>query len=149
MFRWRLGRDPMWSEFDRMQRHLDELARRMEGGTRSPFEYGWNSRAIFPALNVTKEDKTYVVTAEIPGIELEAMRTRYTVIQEIYVAFEDGGEVWFLDSAYTRNDYILIGTENEVTANICARHGFAALPLDWELIPIPDAGAFKKWFGIE
>ncbi len=47
------------------------------------------------------------------------MRTRYTVIHEICVAFEDGREVWFLDSAYTRNDDILIGTESEVTAIIC------------------------------
>ncbi len=77
------------------------------------------------------------------------MRTRYTVIQEIYVAFEDGREVWFLDSAYTRNDDILIGTESEVTALICIRHGLARLPLDWELVPIPDVWTFKKWFGIE
>ena len=77
------------------------------------------------------------------------MRTRYTVIQEICVAFEDSREVWFLDSAYTRNDDILIGTESEVTALICTRHGFAGLPLDWELVPIPDVGTFKKWFGIE
>jgi hypothetical protein len=77
------------------------------------------------------------------------MLTRYTVIQEIYVAFEDGREVWFLDSAYNRNDDILIGAESEVTALICTRHGLARLPLDWELVPIPDVGTFKKWFGIE
>lgn len=77
------------------------------------------------------------------------MRTRYTVIREIYVAFEDGRELWFLDSAYTRNDDILIGTESEVTAFICTRHGFGSLPLDWELVRIPNVVTFKKWFGIE
>jgi hypothetical protein len=76
------------------------------------------------------------------------MRTRYTVIREIYVAFEDGREVWFLDSAYTRNDDILIGTESEVEALVCNRHGFPIFPLDWELVRIPDVGTFKKWFGI-
>ena len=76
------------------------------------------------------------------------MRTRYTVIQEIYVAFEDGREVWFLNSAYTRNDDILIGPESEVRALVCTRHGFVALPKDWELVRIPDVGTFKKWLGI-
>jgi hypothetical protein len=76
------------------------------------------------------------------------MRTRYTVIRDIYVAFEDGREVWFLDSAYTRNDEILVGTESEVSVLICTRHRLASLPLDWELVPIPDVETFKKWFGI-
>lgn len=76
------------------------------------------------------------------------MRTRHTVIREIYVAFEDGRELWFLDSAYTRNDDILIGSESEVKAIVCSRHGFVAFPLDWELVRIPDVETFKKWFGI-
>jgi hypothetical protein len=81
-------------------------------------------------------------------VEERAMRTRRTVIREIHVAFEDGREVWFLDSAHTRNDDILIGTESEVTALICTRHGFASFPLDWELVRIPDVRTFKKWFDV-
>ena len=76
------------------------------------------------------------------------MRNGYTVVREIYVAFEDGREVWFLDSAYTRNDDILMGPETEVKALVCSRHGFVRFPSDWELVPIPDVVTFKKWFGI-
>ena len=76
------------------------------------------------------------------------MRTRYTVIREIYVAFQDGREVWFLDSAYTRNDDIVIGPKKEVEALVCRRHEFVGLPSDWELVRIPDIETFKKWFGI-
>ena len=76
------------------------------------------------------------------------MRTRYTLIREIYVAFEDGREVWFLDSAYTRNDDILIGPRAEVEALVCRRHRFARLPPDWELVLIPDAATFREWFTI-
>jgi len=71
MFRWGLARDPIWAEFSRMQRHLDDVARRMGGTMRSPFEDLWRSGAIFPALNVTKTENSYVVTAEIPGIQPE------------------------------------------------------------------------------
>jgi HSP20 family protein len=71
MFRWGLGRDPIWAEFDRIQSHLDDLARHMGGVTRTPFEHVWRSGAIFPALNVTKEGDSYVVTAEIPGMQAE------------------------------------------------------------------------------
>lgn len=76
------------------------------------------------------------------------MRTRETVIREIYVAFEDGREVWYVESAYTRNDDIVIGSESEVKAFVCTQHGFAVFPSDWELVRIPDVGTFKKWFGI-
>jgi hypothetical protein len=76
------------------------------------------------------------------------MRTRDTVIKEIYVAFEKNREVWFLDSAYSRNDDILIGPRWEVEAILRKRHGFAVMPIDWELKQIPDVDTFKKWFGI-
>jgi HSP20 family protein len=71
MFRWSLARDPIWAEFDRMQRNLDDLARHTGGITRSPFEHLWRSGTIFPALNVTKVENSYVVTAEIPGMHAE------------------------------------------------------------------------------
>ena len=76
------------------------------------------------------------------------MRTRYTVIREIYVAFDEGREVWFLDSAYTRHDDILIGSRAKVEAFVCEQHGFVGLPSDWDLIRIPDVETFDDWFGI-
>ena len=76
------------------------------------------------------------------------MRTRYTVIREVYVAFENGDEVWFLDSARTRNDDVFLGPEHEVRALICKRHGFVRFPPDWEITRIPDVRIFERWFGI-
>ena len=73
---------------------------------------------------------------------------RYTVIREIYVAFEDGREVWFLDSSFTRNDDIRIGPKAEVEPLVCSRHGFGGFPFDWELIRIPDVETFRKRFDI-
>jgi HSP20 family protein len=71
MFRWGLVTDPVWSEFSRIQRNLDHLFHQMGGVPRSPFEQVWRTGAIFPALNVTKEEDSYVVTAEIPGMHAE------------------------------------------------------------------------------
>ena len=71
MFRWGLVRDPMWAEFNRIHRNLDDLARHMGGVARSPFEQVWRTGAIFPALNVTKVENSYVVTAEIPGVNAD------------------------------------------------------------------------------
>jgi hypothetical protein len=76
------------------------------------------------------------------------MRNRETVIREVYVAFEDGREVWYVESAYTRNDDIVIGSESEVRAFVCARHGFDVFPSNWALVRIPNVETFKEWFGI-
>jgi hypothetical protein len=76
------------------------------------------------------------------------MRTRYTVIREIYDAFEERREVWVLESGYTRNDDILIGPRAEVEALIRSRHGFSDIPSDWELVLIPDIETFRAWFTI-
>ncbi len=76
------------------------------------------------------------------------MRTRESAIREIYIAFEDGREVWYVESNYTRNDDILIGSHSEVEAFVCAQHGFDAFPSDWELVLIPDIETFNELFGI-
>jgi HSP20 family protein len=69
MIRWGLMRDPIWSEFGRIQRNLDDLAQLLGGTTRSSSDPRWRSTTIFPALNVTKDDNCYLVTAELPGID--------------------------------------------------------------------------------
>jgi HSP20 family protein len=71
MIYWRESRDPMWSEFGRIRRNLDDLARQMSLTTRSPFEPWLNTACIFPAINVVKEGNSYVLTAEIPGMDPE------------------------------------------------------------------------------
>lgn len=69
MIPWSFMRDPIWTEFGRIQRSLDDLARQMGGVTRSPFgPWLTTSARIFPSVNVSKDDSSYVVTAEIPGM---------------------------------------------------------------------------------
>lgn len=69
-------RDPIWFEFNRIQRNLDDLVRRLDVSTRTPFEPWFSAARIFPAINVTKVDNSYVVTAEIPGIVLEDLEIK-------------------------------------------------------------------------
>ncbi|AFM26778.1 Hsp20/alpha crystallin family protein [Desulfomonile tiedjei] len=72
MVRWRIGRDPLWQEFDRLQKGMNELFHAMSGGTpRSFFDPLWREARIFPLLNVKEMDDSYVVTAEIPGMKTE------------------------------------------------------------------------------
>lgn len=71
MFRWRIGKDPLWGEFDRLQRGMDELFTALSGTRRPAFEPFWREARLFPLLNVTETDKTFVVTAEIPGMKTE------------------------------------------------------------------------------
>lgn len=71
MLCWGLTRDPIWAEFGRIQRNLDELARHMSSSVRFPLEPVWRRSTIFPALNVTKEGSSYIVSAEIPGMNQE------------------------------------------------------------------------------
>ncbi|MGC8659738.1 MAG: Hsp20/alpha crystallin family protein [Desulfomonilaceae bacterium] len=68
MFYWNATRGPAWSEFRRMQRDLDNLARQMSLTTRAPLDPWLTTAYIFPAVNVVKEGGSYVATAEIPGI---------------------------------------------------------------------------------
>lgn len=68
MLHWGTRRDPLWSEFGRIQRSLDDLARQMGGMTRSSFEPWLTTARIFPPVNVAKENNSYVVMAEIPGM---------------------------------------------------------------------------------
>lgn len=73
MFRWGFLRDPAWSEFNRIQRNLDELARQLSGTRRTLPDTGWRASTIFPALNVAKSQDSFVVTAEIPGMNMDHM----------------------------------------------------------------------------
>ncbi|MGD9817116.1 MAG: Hsp20/alpha crystallin family protein [Desulfomonilaceae bacterium] len=76
MFYWGTGRDPIWFEFNRIQRNLDDLVRRLDVSNRAPFEPWLSAARIFPAINVAKVDDSYVVTAEIPGIMLEDLEIK-------------------------------------------------------------------------
>jgi len=68
--------DPLRLEFSRIQRGLDDLARQMSGMTRWPFEPWFTTARIFPAANVSKAGNSYVVTAEIPGMNPEDLEIK-------------------------------------------------------------------------
>jgi HSP20 family protein len=69
MFDWGVRRDSLWDEFRRIQRGLDDLARHAGGAARSPLDPWVRTARIFPLLNVVKSDDSFVVTAEIPGMD--------------------------------------------------------------------------------
>ncbi len=76
MFRWRMGKDPVWSEFDRLQRDMDVLFRALSGSRRPQFEPPWREARLFPLLNVKELDDEYLVTAEIPGMKNEDLEIK-------------------------------------------------------------------------
>jgi HSP20 family protein len=78
MLRWRIGRDPMWSEFDRLQKGMTDLFNALSSGgsTRPVFDPLWREARLFPLLNVREIDHTYVVTAEIPGMKTDDLEIK-------------------------------------------------------------------------
>jgi HSP20 family protein len=75
MFRWRVGRDPYWDEFHRIQKSLDDLFNVLSGGPRAAAGAPlWSGARLFPLLNVAQYEDRYVVTAEIPGMKTEDLQ---------------------------------------------------------------------------
>lgn len=76
MFPWGFRRDPLWAEFDRIQRNMDDLARYMNRPTRSSVDPFWRTSRIFPLLNVVRTEASYVVTAELAGISADDLEIK-------------------------------------------------------------------------
>jgi HSP20 family protein len=76
MFPWGFRRDPLWAEFNRMQRNMDDLARHMNRPARSSFDPFWRASRIFPLLNVVRTDASYVVTAELAGMSADDLEIK-------------------------------------------------------------------------
>jgi HSP20 family protein len=76
MFRWKLGRDPYWEEFGRLQRSLDDLFGVLSSGKRPFSSPLWSGARLFPLLNVVQADEKYVITAEIPGMKTEDLEIK-------------------------------------------------------------------------
>lgn len=75
---WRFGSDPLWSEFDRLRRGMDDLFTALTGSRsfsvprlRELPASLWPQGRLFPLLNVRQADDLYVVTAELPGLKSE------------------------------------------------------------------------------
>ncbi|MBI5247854.1 MAG: Hsp20/alpha crystallin family protein [Desulfomonile tiedjei] len=77
MLRWRIGRDPLWTEFDRLQTSMNDLFNALTSGGPKPFfDPLWREARLFPLLNVREIDHTYVITAEIPGMKTEDLEIK-------------------------------------------------------------------------
>jgi HSP20 family protein len=78
MVRWRLGRDPFWGEFDRLQRELNNLFNALSGTGRKAFTTDplWSTARLFPLLNVRENEGMYIVTAEMPGMKTEDLEIK-------------------------------------------------------------------------
>jgi len=66
-----MSRDPLWGEFDRLQRGMDELFGALGGARKPAWEPFWREARLFPLLNVVEAQDSFVVTAEIPGMKSE------------------------------------------------------------------------------
>ncbi|MDQ7785845.1 MAG: Hsp20/alpha crystallin family protein [Desulfomonilaceae bacterium] len=71
MFGWRSGGDPAWAEFDRLRRGMDELMTALSRGTRTAAAPLWAGARLFPLVNLVRDGDSFVVTAEIPGMNVE------------------------------------------------------------------------------
>lgn len=76
MFRWRLGRDPMLVEFERLQRGMDDLFEAMTGPRSRSGGPLWRQARLFPLLNVTRSEDRFIVTAEIPGMKTDDLELK-------------------------------------------------------------------------
>lgn len=71
LFKWKLGRDPYWDEFDRIQRSIDQLFSALSASKQSSEAPLWSGARLFPLLNVYHHNDVYTITAEIPGMKTE------------------------------------------------------------------------------
>ncbi|HMK36384.1 MAG TPA: Hsp20/alpha crystallin family protein [Desulfomonilaceae bacterium] len=76
MVRWRLGRDPLWGEFDRLQRDMNDLFGALSGTRRGFTDTLWSGARLFPLLNVIEADDHFVVSAEIPGMKTDDLEIK-------------------------------------------------------------------------
>ena len=76
MFRWNFTRDPLWSEFNRLDRRMNDFLYSLTGSRRPAPSQVWSPGRIFPLLNVRKVGNAYVVMAEIPGMKTEDLEIK-------------------------------------------------------------------------
>lgn len=76
MFPWGMRRDPVWSEFERLQRGVDDLFAAVTGTRRPLTGPLWRPAPLFPLLNVRKVENTFVVTAEVPGLKTDDLEIK-------------------------------------------------------------------------
>lgn len=70
---WKQGHDPVWADFARLRRQLDDFVTSRDKSFWRPL---WGESRLFPLLNVTESDMAFEVTAEIPGMRTDDLEIK-------------------------------------------------------------------------
>jgi len=71
MYRWRVGTDPSRSEIERFRREMDTLFGALDSGTTPRRSSLWRESRLFPLLNIVEKGDSFLVTTELPGIDVQ------------------------------------------------------------------------------
>ncbi|MFC1834384.1 Hsp20/alpha crystallin family protein [Thermodesulfobacteriota bacterium] len=67
---WRRGKDPVWDELLKLRGEFDNLFDVFSPSTRQPLGDLWRDSRLFPLMNVSEDAESFLVKAEIPGMEI-------------------------------------------------------------------------------
>jgi HSP20 family protein len=71
MYRWRADIDPWRSEMGRFRREMDTLFGALDSETAPRRSSLWRESRLFPLLNIVEKGDCFLVTTELPGIDVE------------------------------------------------------------------------------
>lgn len=77
MYRWRLSRDPLWSDFEGLQKRMDDLMGVLSSVRTTAGSPLWTPTRLFPLVNVLDLGESFVVSAEIPGIKTDDLDIKF------------------------------------------------------------------------
>ena len=70
---WKRGHDPVWADFARLRKELDDLVTSRDKTFWRPL---WGESRLFPLLNVIENTDVFVVSAEIPGMKTDDLEIK-------------------------------------------------------------------------
>jgi len=76
MYLRRTGRDPLRDEFDRLRREVDGLFNVFSSERKPWHSPPWQGTRLFPLLNVSETGDSFIVSAEIPGMQTDDLEIK-------------------------------------------------------------------------
>ena len=76
MYLWRVGKDPVRQELERLRREMDGLVSIFSRGSSPWLTSPWRETRLLPRLNVRETTETFVVSSEIPGMKTENLEIK-------------------------------------------------------------------------